>query len=212
MSVVSRILGNICSRGIRMMTVHEVGQHYGVTDGFMVRALDQIGFKNAKPNTALPTDTVTLFEAKFGEKIRAKRPRTPAAARKPKPHVMRIAHSEVTAVRVSSGHIEKRLLDSPWGVHAIDAAGTRDGDPWDGEVVPGAVYFYDGSTSSGPRAACGFAHMRAVLGDEFVPAEEPSLAGQCTRCAKIVAARKGFREPARPFGYHRSYFCETTCA
>jgi hypothetical protein len=204
-----------------MMTVHEVAEHYGVSDAFMVRALDRIGFKNAEPDTGLPTPTVTRFEAAFGDKIRAAQPKPPhpvtaesdtkpAAARsvrQPKPPVMRVAHAKVTSGRDASGHRAKRLLENPGLVHAIDAAGTNDGDPWDGEVVPGEVYFYDGPMNSGPTAACGCAHMRAVLGDEFVPADDPAKAGQCPRCATAVSEGKGFRTPPHEREY-RSYFCE----
>jgi hypothetical protein len=153
-----------------MMTVREVAQNYGVSDAFMIRALDRIGFANAKSDTGLPTPTVTRFEATFGEKIRAARPKpssaftaesdaTPTAARRaqqPKPHVMRVAHAAVTGKRDQSGHRVKALLDNPGTVHAIDAAGTWDGDPWSGEVVPSAVHFYGGPINSGPFAACGY--------------------------------------------------------
>jgi hypothetical protein len=204
-----------------MMTVHEVAEQYGVSNAFMVRALDQIGFGNAKPDTGLPTPTITRFEARFGERIRAARPQ-PADAligsdfksdssrsvRKRGPHVMRIAHAKITSGRDASGHRAKRLLDNPGVVHAIDAAGTNDGDPWGGEIVPSAVYFYEGPMTSGPPAACGWVHMRAVLGDEFIPADDPAKGGQCPRCASTVAEGKGFRTPPheRPI---RSYFCET---
>ena len=142
-----------------MMTAHEVAEHYGVSDAFMVRALAKIGFRHAKPETALPTPTVARFEAEFGNKIRAARPKPqPAftaesdaaptasrAVRKPTPHVMRVAHARVTGTRLPNGMRVKALLADPGPVHAIDAAGTRDGDPWRGEVVPGAVHFYGGS-------------------------------------------------------------------
>lgn len=61
--------------------------------------------------------------------------------------------------------------------------------------MPGAVHFYGGSMSSGPRAACGHEHMCAVLGEAFVPQEDPQAAGQCERCAILVAEGKGFRDP-----------------
>ena len=48
--------------------------------------------------------------------------------------------------------------------------------------------------------------MRAVLGDEFVPASDPEASGQCRRCAELVADGKGFRSPPEP--YYRSYVCE----
>ena len=207
---------------VEMMTVHEVAGQYGVSDAFMVRALDQIGFRNVKPDTNLPTPMITRFEDRFGEKIRAARPQSADAlivgsdsephpsrsVRQPKPHMMRIAHARVTSGRDVFGHRAKRLLDNPGVVHAIDAAGTNDGDPWAGQIVPGAVVFYDGPMNSGPTAACGWAHMRAVLGDEFVPADDPAEADQCSRCASAVAEGKGFRTPPheRPI---RSYFCET---
>lgn len=196
-----------------MMTVHEVAEHYGVSEAFMVCALDRVGFKNAKPGTAVPAPTITRFEAVFGDKIRAARPRPPAAftaesdaeptasrlVRKPKPHVMRVAHERVGAGRDAAGNREKRLLANPGLVHAMDMVGTWDGDPWSGEVVPGAVHFFGGPINSGPRAACGRSHMRAVLGDEFVPADDPRTKGQCPRCAELVAEGKGFRNPPRSY-------------
>lgn len=192
-----------------MMTVHEVAERYGVSDEFMVLALDKIGFKNAKPDTALPTPTITRFEATYGQRIRSARPMVPAAftaesdaapvasraVRKPKPDVMRVAHAKITGGRDAQGNREKRLLPNPGPVHAIDAEGTWDGDPWNGEVVPGAVHFFGGAMNSGPRAACGQSHIRAVLGDEFVPQDEPAKAGQCPKCAELVAEGKGFRNP-----------------
>ncbi|MCX6401823.1 MAG: hypothetical protein NTX33_18070 [Propionibacteriales bacterium] len=192
-----------------MMTVHEVAERYGVSDAFMVRALDLIGFRDAEPGTALPEATVDRFEAVFGNKIRAARPApdpefraesdaAPTAARavrKPKPHVMRVAHAAVTGSRDAQGNRVKALLANPGPVHAMDPVGTWDGDPWSGEVVPGAVHFFGGPLNSGPRAACGWMHIRAVLGDAFVPAGDPRAAGQCPRCAELVAEGKGFRSP-----------------
>jgi hypothetical protein len=207
-----------------MKTVHEVAEHYGVSDAFMVRALERLGLTDATPETGLATAILTRFEAAFGAKIRANRPEPqPAfraetdaaptasrAVRQPKPHVMRVAHSAVTGKRDASGYKVKALLDDPRVVHALDAAGTWDGDPWSGEVVRGSVHFFGGTRDSGPYAACGTVRVRAVLGDEFVPADpgdREAVARQCPRCAELVAEGKGFRTPPqeRPL---RSYFCE----
>lgn len=50
------------------------------------------------------------------------------------------------------------------------------------------------------------AHMRAVLGDKFVPSDDPERSNQCARCAAIVANGAGFRDWP---GYARgAYFCE----
>lgn len=192
-----------------MLTVHEVARQYGVSEAFMALALDKIGFKNAKPDSALSAATITRFEAVYGERVRKARLRASGAfmaesdaapvavlaVRTPKPHVMRVAHDRITGGRDAQGDREKRLLANPGLVHAIDAAGTRDGDPWGGAVMPGAVHFFGGSVNSGPHAACGRMHMRAVLGDEFVPEQEPARAGQCPRCAELVAEGLGFRSP-----------------
>ncbi len=100
------------------MSVHEVAEHYGVSDAFMVRALDKIGFRRAKSATPLPTATVTRSEATFGSKIRAAQPKptpdftaesdtAPTASRaicKPTtPHVMRISHAESPAPACRTG-------------------------------------------------------------------------------------------------------------
>jgi hypothetical protein len=162
-----------------MPTVQEAAKRYGVTTAFMVQALAQLGHKGDQPEQPISDAALAQFDEKWGEKIRAARPgpSTPTpdeprtavsksrSVRRSAPHVMRIAHARVTAGRDSSGQRVKRLLDSPDVVHAIDAAGTNDGDPWTGEAVSGAVYFYDGSINSGPPAACGWVHMRAVLSD-----------------------------------------------
>lgn len=207
-----------------MMTVHEVAEHYGVSDAFMVLALSKIGFKNAEQDTGLPTQTVARFEAAFGDRVRAAQPKPPPAftaesdtvptadraVRQHPPHVMRVAHASVTGKRDRSGNRVKALLDDPGRAHAIDAAGTWDGDPWSGEVVPGAAHFYGGPVNSGPFAACGTTQVRAVLGDEFKPtdpADKTAVEGQCPKCAELVAEGKGFRPPPHEREHH-STFCE----
>lgn len=195
-----------------MITVQEVADRYQCSTTLVVGLLDKIGFRNASPDTPLSAATVHRFDQQWGEKIRAKRPAPepeftvesdaappPSTARdrfKPKPPVMRVAHDRVTGGRDAQGNRVTRLLPNPGLVHAIDLVGTWDGDPWRGEVVPGAVHFFGGAMNSGPPAACGRSHMRAVLGDEFVPDEDdPAKAGQCPRCAQVVADGRGFRSP-----------------
>jgi hypothetical protein len=208
---------------IGMLTVREVAQRYGVSTGFVVRALAKLGFATLTPSSAMTTDAIARFEAEFGEKIRAHRPNPPPAftaatdaapvpawpLHEPPPQVMRVAHAKITGKRGEAGIACKALLDDPGLVHAIDPVGTWDGDPWNGRVEPGAVHFYSGPVGSGPYAACGTAKVRAVLGDEFVP-EEPEVAtsrGQCPKCAQIVADGRGFRSPPQDRAY-RSYFCD----
>lgn len=192
-----------------MLTAQVVAERYGVTIRFMILALDKIGCRRQTADSELSAATVARFESAFGEKIRAARPAPEPAftaatdvdqpvarvTRQTKPHVMRVAHAKVTGKRDRSGMPCKALLDDPGLVHAIDAAGTWDGDPWRGEVVPGAVHFYGGPIGSGPYAACGTTQVRAVLGDEFVPDDEAVAKGQCPKCAEPVAAGKGFRNP-----------------
>ena len=196
-----------------MLTVGDVADRYGVTVRFVAAALGQLGYRAAGSDSPLSAAIVARFEKKWGEAIRARRPKTelgPAttvnhAQPKPKPHVMRVAHHRVTAGRDAAGNRAKQLLPNPGPVHAIDLVGTRDGDGWRGEVVGGAVHFFGGPINSGPSAACGRAHMRAVLSDEFVPADDPEAEGQCPRCAAIVADGNGFRDP--PQDYYYDPFC-----
>lgn len=194
-----------------MVNVREVAAQYGVTPGFVILALEKIGCHVATPDSALSAAAVNRFEDSFGDKVRAARPTPPPAltnedcdapsvaaprsARQLKLHVMRIAHDRVGAGRDAQGNREKRLLADPGVIHAMDLVGTWDGDPWNGNVVPGAVHFFGGPMNSGPSAACGRAHMRAVLGDEFVPADDPGGARQCSKCANLVAEGKGFWSP-----------------
>jgi len=172
--------------------------------------LAKMGHPRTTPRTLLPPPVLAGFDAEWGDTIRAARrapepassarlgatpPSTLASRYAPKPHVMRVAHDRVGAGRDAQGIRAKRLLADPGPVHAIDLVGTWDGDRWHGEVVPGAFHFFGGSVNSGPTAACGRTHMRAVLGTEFVPADDPQAAGQCVRCAELVAEGKGFRSP-----------------
>lgn len=145
-----------------MHTVREIADRYGVTTKFLRLALETIGYHLAEPDQPLSAATVARFESAYGDKIRAARPapepgfagetELQSATRptqQPKLHIMRVAHTKVTGKR-ENGFAVKALLDSPGLVHAIDAAGTQDGDPWHGAVVPGAVHFYGGSIGSGP--------------------------------------------------------------
>lgn len=195
-----------------MLTVSHVADRYGVTTTFMVRALDQIGCRNMRPDSALSAATIAQFESAFGEKIRTARPKSSADAADhdlplrtarpgPKPHVMRIAHEHHTGKR-RNGYFEKVLLDEPGTLHAIDAHGTREGDPWRGEETPGQHSFFE---HNGPHAACG-KQVKAVLGDRFDP--ENMSANICPRCVELVAAGKGFRDSPWEREAHRTYFCE----
>lgn len=186
-----------------MQTVQEVADRYLCHAGLVTGLLARMGHPNTTPRTPLPPSVLIEFDAQWGDKIRAARaslksssadaanPEDAAATASPnrdrsnpKPQVMRIAHERVGAGRDAQGNREKRLLPNPGLVHAIDLVGTWDGDRWQGEVVPGAIHFFGGPMNSGPTAACGRSHVRAVLGDEFVPdKDDPQAAGQCPRCA-----------------------------
>jgi hypothetical protein len=88
----------------------------------------------------ITTAATARFEAEFGQKIRANRPKpTPPftaesdtrptasrAVRQPKPPVMRVAHATITGTRDQAGNKVKALLDNPGIIHAIDAAGTQE--------------------------------------------------------------------------------------
>lgn len=195
-----------------MLTVSQVANRYGVTTTFMVQALDKIGYRNAKPDSALPGATIARFESAFGEKIRAARPRSSAdatgsdlllrsARTGPKPHVMRIAHEHHTGKRLN-GFFEKVLLDEPGTLHAIDAHGTREGDPWGGDEAAGQHSFFE---HNGPHAACG-TQVKALVGDRFDPENES--ADLCPRCVEMVTAGKGFRDSPWEREDHRTYFCD----
>lgn len=202
-----------------MLTVREVADRHRVSVAFLTLALEKIGYGVHDPDSALPPGVVDSFESAYGDKIRAVRPapdrgaaantnnvappRVGHSGSRYGSHVMRVAHKSVTGARDSQGNRVKRLLENPGLLHAIDAAGTQDGDPWHGEIKPGHVHFYGGPIGTGPRAACGFI-VRAVLGDEFVPgwnSGSQPRADQCPTCAALVADGKGFRSPRDLSGY-----------
>jgi hypothetical protein len=204
-----------------MQTVQELADRYLCHVDLITGLLAKLGHPGTTARTRLSLPLLIEFDALWGDKIRAARlaarPATEARSEesadqelapppmtfrdrfRPTSPIMRVAHAEVGAGRDRQGNREKRLLANPGLVHAIDLNGTWDGDRWRGAVVPGAVHFFGGPINSGPRAACGRMHMRAVLGDEFVPADEPEREGQCPRCALVVREDRGFR--SRPGSY-----------
>lgn len=215
-----------------MTCVSDLSERFGVSTAFVTQALERTGYNVAAATAALPLFVVERFEQEYGPRIEALKPKpksrlaaaaalNPAAVQEveavghphrshvdrsqPVKHVMRIAHSRRTAGRDKAGNRVPRLMVDPGRVHAIDAAGTWDGDPWAGRVVPGTAHFYSGTTSSGPSAACGAPHMRAVLSEEFVPADDPISTNQCPKCAEIVKDGRGFRNPP---GTYISTWCE----
>ena len=64
-----------------MLTMREVADRYGVSVGFMLRALARIRYRGAKPEQPLSAATVARFEKEWGTKIRAARPKPPPAFR-----------------------------------------------------------------------------------------------------------------------------------
>lgn len=68
------------------------------------------------------------------------------------------------------------------------------------EIAPGEHSFYD---HMGPYAACGV-QVKVVMGDQLVPADE-AAAGQCPKCAELVAAGRPFRTPPHE---RAPYLCE----
>lgn len=216
--------GNTRSMEPLMMTVRDVADRYRASTTFVTRAFAEIGFKDMTPDSAVTTAAVAHFEERFGKRIRAARPRptlghadygdqdddhVPSArpawqTRQQEAHLIRIAHvrhSGKRNMRTMDWH--KVLADDPGPDHAIDAAGTREGDPWRGRAAPGEYKFFD---FAGPHAVCG-ARVKVLMGDEFVPEDEAAAAGQCPRCAELVAEGRGFRTSPHERA-HRSYFCE----
>lgn len=180
-------------------TVRTVAEQYGVSTAFVIQALAKIGFKAATPDTELHAPTVHRFEKVYGDKIREARPGGPPPPRRgPRPHVIRVAHERFDGKRDMRTLIRfKVLADDPGSVHAIDAAGTREGDPWRGQPAPGEHSFYE---HQGPHAACGV-QVKAVLGDVF-DSERPDA---CPTCAELVSAGKAYRTPPHE---RESRWCE----
>lgn len=194
-----------------MMTVREVADRYEVSTGFMVQALAKIGCLEMTPDKTLSAAIITRFESTFGEKIRAARPKPDAAPtddvqrrawREPTPHVMRVAYDRTAWKRNMRDMVRYQVLaEDPGPAHAIDTAGTREGDLWHGKIEPGEYSFYE---HLGPHAVCGV-QVKVVMGDEFVPEDEAVAAGQCPKCAELVAAGRGFRTPPHE---RTPYMCE----
>ena len=190
------------------MTVQEIADRYGVSATFLVQALAKIGCQGMKPDANVSAATVARFEKAFGDKIRAARPQSEPGSdsdqprvvrREPKPHVMRVAHEHISGKRDMRTMVRYKVVaDEPGPAHAIDAAGTREGDPWRGEEAPGANKFYD---HQGPHAACG-AQVKVVMGNAFDAEQDDA----CPKCAELVAAGKGFRTSPHE---RRSPFCDS---
>lgn len=201
------------------MTVQELAERHGVSARFMTQALAQVEFHVAGPDSQLPASVIARFEQQWSAKIAARRPEPAESAPVESDpvqappftqlfraaHVMRPAYSKSVWTTTATGAVVRQLPPEPGLMHAIDLIGTRDGDPFSGAVEPGITHFYEGVAASGPPAACGTPHMRAVLSGEFIPADDPAAENQCVRCARAVADGTGFRnEP----GTYISSWCE----
>ena len=54
---------------------------------------------------------------------------------------MGVAPDRISGGRDARGTAREAAAGEPGPIHAVDAVRTRDGDPWSGAVVPGAVHF-----------------------------------------------------------------------
>jgi hypothetical protein len=103
--------------------------------------------------------------------------------------VIRTAHSHIGGRKDHhTGEYKKVLADDPGPAHAIDASGTREGDPWGHETGVGSHWFYDARPGRGPHAACG--GELNVLMDEQFDVERPDA---CPRCVVLVRAGTAYR-------------------
>lgn len=104
-----------------------------------------------------------------------------------RPRPLYIAFQKVPLLRKNSKPPEhySELNDQPGAAHALDAVGTRDGDPWGsrtGQIraLSKRPHFYFGD---GPMAACG-KRVRVVLPTE-IDAKDPNI---CQECADLMRA------------------------
>lgn len=144
-----------------MNSVRSVAERYEASTTFVIHALAKIGFQAATPDTPISAATLARFEKSFREQIRSAKPAprphektAPAAAqpRQPRGHVIRVAHTKISGRRDRQTMMRyKALAEDPGPAHAIDASGTREGDPWRGDPAPGAHSFCE---NQGPHAAC----------------------------------------------------------
>jgi hypothetical protein len=203
----------LVERTKRVLTVKDLADHYGVSIAFAIRALAEIGVANARPDSALSNATINRFEARFGDRIRAKRlapppePLTIAEMREKRrreeqarPHVIRVAYKHVTAQRGTGETImaDERLRGP---AHAIDPVGTNDGEPWTADPPPAddAHHFY---SHPGPPAACGV-QVRVVMGQPFTA----GLPMVCPNCVREFANGRAVRNPPGEY-YREPRFCE----
>ena len=131
-----------------MNSVRSVAERYGASTTFVIHALAKIGFQAATPDTPISAATLARFEKSFREQIRSARPAsrphektapTSAQPRQPRGHVIRVAHTKISGGRDMQTMVRYKVLAEDSGpAHAIDANGTREGDPWRGDPAPGA--------------------------------------------------------------------------
>lgn len=194
-----------------MHSVRSLATLYGTSATFALAALRELGVPVVDVDSKVSDPHVGKFESTWGDKIRSARPATQAGAenkfdtveraRRPTTgyrdqHIVRVAHEHVTS-RKQAGLRVTVLPENLGTAHAIDAAGTREGDPWRGAPAAGEHEFF---SHPGPRAACG-AQVRAVMGEEF----ELERTDACPRCAELVADGKAFRSPPHE---RRNFFCD----
>lgn len=88
-----------------MLTVRNVATAYGTTAAFVVQAFGRLGFVGLTPESPVTDGAVNAFEKAYGAKARAARAEGAGTAdagspRKPRRHVMRIAHAQITGRRL----------------------------------------------------------------------------------------------------------------
>ena len=200
-----------------MMSLRQLADSYGVSTAFLLRALEEIDFRDAQVDTPVPSAVLQHFRDEIwcqdsGSQGRASA-RVSAVPGQHRPLSVQAAcdahcphqgrgrtrlgrEPRQKAVGQSRHHTRyRRRWHMGWRpLERRRASGRR-------------PLLWRGNEQRSARRVRPWAHAGAVLATSSSLADDPQSASQCDRCADLVADGKGFRDGP---GYRGSPYCDNS--